>query len=144
MTRFKLAILISCCLSFAYTFPDPGKYELSINSSQEYNGIVKNVYNGTKIFIKIHCHAQALNDQMDKPHVNIGWVLRETNCWNEYFQLESQPDLFPTYYDKPYMMLDLPGYANHTNYVKRKDSLFQCDDVITLPGKLEFQIVEIR
>jgi len=104
---------------------------MTLNSSQMYNAVVKNVYNQTKIFVKIRCEPKSNSDP--KPYVQIGWVLRETMCWNEYAFLDSQMDLFPTYYNKPEVRLDLPGYSNHTNYARLNQTQHQCDNVITLP-----------
>ena len=67
-SRFLTFLLLS---SSALGLPEPGKWTLKLNSSQEYNGIAKNVYANTKIFIKIRCSGQGQN-------VNIGWLLRET------------------------------------------------------------------
>ena len=47
--------------------------------------------------------------------------------------MQSQADLFPTYYNKPEVRLDLPGYSNHTNYARLNQTQHQCDNVITLP-----------
>ena len=47
--------------------------------------------------------------------------------------VQSQADLFPTYYNKPEVRLDLPGYSNHTNYARLNQTQHQCDNVITLP-----------
>jgi len=141
MTRFLLIF----CLIFGFvppgrSFPDPGRFSLTLNDSQQYNAFVKNVYNGTKIFVKIRCEPKSDSEsgQIDqKPYVQIGWVLRETTCWNEYAFLDSpdqsQADLFPTYYNKPEVRLDLPGYSNHTNYARLNQTQHQCDNVITLP-----------
>ena len=141
MTRFRnchhfvifALICFAICVKFAQSFPDPGRFSMIVNSSQQYNSIVKNVYNGTKVFVKIRCESDG-EDPTQKPHVKIGWVLRETLCWNEYAFLDSQmADVIPTYYNKPEVRLDLPGYKNHTpNYVRQPVSVHQCDNVITL------------
>ena len=87
MTRFRCKILLFCLIfGFVASFPDPGRFHLTLNSSQQFNGIVKNVYNQTKIFVKIHCNPSNIGE--DKPYVQIGWVLRETKCWNEYAFIE--------------------------------------------------------
>ena len=138
MTRYLLIF----CLIFGFippgrSFPDPGRFSLTLNDSQQYSAIVKNVYNQTKIFVKIRCEPQSESNEIDqKPFVQIGWVLRETTCWNEYAFLDSpdqSQDLFPTYYNKPDVRLDLPGYSNHTNYARLNQTQHQCDNVITLP-----------
>ena len=51
----------------------------------------------------------------------------------KHISVQSQADLFPTYYNKPEVRLDLPGYSNHTNYARLNQTQHQCDNVITLP-----------
>ena len=58
--RPRLRTLISFLAIFSLnggvqSFPDPGYFSVHMNSSQIYNGVVKNMYNGTKIFIKVRC-----------------------------------------------------------------------------------------
>ena len=88
-------------------------------------------------YLATQCEPQSESNEIDqKPFVQIGWVLRETTCWNEYAFLDSpdqSQDLFPTYYNKPDVRLDLPGYSNHTNYARLNQTQHQCDNVITLP-----------
>ena len=116
-------------LNLCIAFPEAGRFSLNLNSERQYNGIVKNVYNETKIYIKVRCDAQ---DDFDKPQVKIGWILRETVCWNEYLVMESS--VFAVYYKSPvagfYLQSD---FVNKTNYAKSEESTHTCDSVITLP-----------
>ena len=109
-------------------FPEAGRFFLNVNSSRQFNGIVKNVYNGTKIYIKVRCDSKSDFENQ----VKIGWILRETICWNEYLVLES--GLFETYYHRPasgfYLQSD---FINKTNYVKVDETMHACDSVINLP-----------
>lgn len=57
-------------------FPQQGKWNLKLNSSDigQYNGVAKNLYKDTKVFIRVNCHPTA-----DKnTEITIGWILRET------------------------------------------------------------------
>ena len=76
----KYWILLPFFLFFTIVqcFPDPGKFTIQINSSKSFNGVVKNMYNGTQIFIKIHCEPKSKNGE--KPYVKIGFVLRYVKC----------------------------------------------------------------
>ena len=125
---WRFALIFSLFLGSTSAFPEAGRFSLNLNSSRPYNGIVKNVYNGTKLYIKVHCDSQSL----DKPQIQIGWVLRETVCWNEYLVLESA--IFETYYRSPnagfYLQSD---FVNKTNYAKSTESTHTCDSVINLP-----------
>lgn len=125
---WRFALIFSLFLGSISAFPEAGRFSLNLNSSRPYNGIVKNVYNGTKLYIKVHCDSQSL----DKPQIQIGWVLRETVCWNEYLVLEFA--IFETYYRSPnagfYLQSD---FVNKTNYAKSTESTHTCDSVINLP-----------
>ena len=73
------AWVLLCCLvpGIWSGLPEPGKWVLNFNSSHEYNGVAKNVYGNTKVYIKIRC--TSLNPQ----NVKIGWLLRETQVWQQ-------------------------------------------------------------
>ena len=77
MTRFLLIF----CLIFGFvppgrSFPDPGRFSLTLNDSQQYNAFVKNVYNGTKIFVKIRCEPKSDSGQSWSPwsRIILGWL----------------------------------------------------------------------
>ena len=57
------------CLYF-FSSPQQGIFKLSLNSTHQYDGVAKNVYKNTKIYITVNCE--------DDGDVNIGWMLRET------------------------------------------------------------------
>ena len=146
MTRnFKLCHLIFI-LGLCQGFPDPGRFEFHVNSSQEFNGVVKNVYNGTKIFVKVKCTPEDVQTEefnRDQIQLKIGWVLRETICWNEYAFMENLGDLYKTYYEKPELILDLTGYSNRTNYVKYPETDYKCNPQFQL-NNLDAKAVEIN
>ena len=71
-------LLLLLVLQLGNCLPEPGKWTLKLNSSQEYNGIAKNVYANTKIFIKIRCSGNGQD-------VRIGWLLRETQVGRSTF-----------------------------------------------------------
>ena len=57
------------CL-YCFSSPQQGIFKLSLNSTHQYDGVAKNVYKNTKIFITVNCEEDG--------DVNIGWMLRET------------------------------------------------------------------
>ena len=64
-------------------FPQQGKWTLTLNESQIYNGVAKNLYKGTRIFIRVNCRnpsttAATNADLQDSGKIQIGWILRET------------------------------------------------------------------
>jgi len=127
-------ISVFLCLLFTIVqcFPDPGKFTIHMDSSKSYAGIVKNMYNGTKIFIKVECDPKSPNT---KPYVNIGWLIRETKCWNEYAFLEATEaeKTYEMYFQNPKILEGLTGYGNKTNYAQQLDLKLQCETLISLP-----------
>jgi hypothetical protein len=54
-----------------HAYPEQGRFTLNLNGSHNFDGVAKNIYNGTRLYVKVSCAgAQS---------VRIGWVLRETN-----------------------------------------------------------------
>ena len=131
-----LRILFCFCLFISKSIaslPSPGRFTFTLNSytNQEFGAVVKNVYKGTIIYMKIQCESDKISDSRidDKSYINVGWVLRESKCWNEYVHLDSSIDLYPTYYNKPEVRIDLPEYRkHHSNYVRLNESKYQCED----------------
>jgi len=74
-------IVLLVHLKLITSFPQQGKWTLYLNDSTvgQYNGVAKNLYKGTKIFIRVNCEPTGGSDE-----ISIGWILRETQCWN-YF-----------------------------------------------------------
>ena len=68
--------------------------------------------------------------------VEIGFVIRETPCWNEYAFLEDTMDIYSLYYHDPSMKLKLPGYPNTSNYEQMPDKKHECTNMMTL-GEFE-------
>ena len=115
-------------------FPQQGKWTLKLNNSDidhnGYNGIAKNLYKDTKIYIRVNCHNTG-GDQNNK--ITIGWILRETQCWNDFAFIEAQQNtLFETYYHDPSLKLqDNPGNTS-VNYLRVGDQDVKCEDNIAL------------
>merc|ERR1712241_665071 len=85
-------------------FPQQGKWTLKLNSSDigQYNGVAKNLYKNTKVFIRVNCHPT----RAESNEITIGWILRETQCWNDFAFIEAQQEaLFKSYYDHPGLQL---------------------------------------
>ena len=61
-----------------------GKFHLEFNNTSTIHGIVKNVYNNTKITFKLECESTLPNQQ-----IRIGWVLRETQVTSSTLQRHS-------------------------------------------------------
>ena len=84
-----LRILFCFCLFISKSIaslPSPGRFTFTLNSYQEFGAVVKNVYKGATIYMKIQCESDKISDSRidDKSYINVGWVLRESKCWNEY------------------------------------------------------------
>ena len=76
--RSLLLILCIFWLDIAKGFPQQGKWTLKLNDSVigQYSGVAKNLYKGTKIFIRVNC--QTIGEQTENNDISIGWILRET------------------------------------------------------------------
>ena len=64
------------------SFPDPGFFSIHMNSSRIYNGVVKNMYNGTKIFIKVRCEPKKgmnYTTVWSFENFSVSQILREIN-----------------------------------------------------------------
>ena len=84
-----LCILLLSQLQLIYGFPQQGKWTLQLNDSSigQYNGVAKNLYKGTKIFIRVNCHPTGESDE-----ISIGWILRETQVRLLFFRCLSEVD----------------------------------------------------
>jgi len=117
--------LASLIVSVCRCLPDQGKWDFTINKPDEYVGVSKSLYNGSDISIKITCTNHEVN-------LTVGWVLRETPCWNEYVNMEIQgpPQSNLSYFYKN------PGYLpntllyNATWYQHWPEQEFTCDKVV--------------
>ena len=126
-----LRMLFCFCLFISKSIaslPSPERFTFTPNSytNQESGAVVKNVYKGTTIYMKIQCESNKISDsRIDrKSYINVGWVLRESVC---SFRLINWP--YPTYYNKPEVRIDLPEYLkHHLNYVRLNESKYQCED----------------
>ena len=78
-------ISVFLCLLFTIVqcFPDPGKFTIHMDSSKSYAGIVKNMYNGTKIFIKVECDPKS---PVRKYHFILFFqIVRKSRCHHVHF-----------------------------------------------------------
>ena len=81
-SRFASTWVFLCLiqLQIVQGFPQQGKWKLKLNDSDigQYNGVAKNLYKDTKVFIRVNCHPTT-----DKnTDITIGWILRETQVNN--------------------------------------------------------------
>ena len=62
----------------------------------------------------------------------MGWVIRETQCWNEYAFMDQTA--FPVYYANPQDALAFEGFNNASaSYLRFPESYQDCNGKITLP-----------
>jgi len=125
-----LAVFVSEVISN----PDPGKWDFKdLTQDDNYIGVVKNAYNGSRVDIRIGCSSSGPRTQ----NVTIGFVLRRTICWEEYFaaSAEQAHQFWRQYYDRPesqFFEEDLPaGYR--PDYIKlHPEFTTECTDVINV------------
>ena len=133
----SLCLVVTLCyiqLILVTGFPQQGKWTLKLNDSDlanSYNGIAKNLYKDTKIYIRVNCHNTGGDIQNNK--IKIGWILRETQCWNDFAFIEAQQNtLFENYYAKPWLQLPDNPANTSVNYLRVGEQDVKCEDSITL------------
>jgi len=127
-------IVLASLLDVCNSFPQQGKFEFRTNSSHKFNGVAKNVFNGTEIFIKVHCHSK------DHQKMKIGWMLRETCCWNEFAFYAEQSQIFESYYTNPTAVgLSDISECNPNNTIRyyKDDGEYECNELIRIPPRTE-------
>lgn len=128
-SRFLSTWVVLCLfmLQIVKGFPQQGKWNLKLNSSDigQYNGVAKNLYKDTKVFIRVNCHPTA-----DKnTEITIGWILRETQCWNDFAFIEAQQEpVFESYYKHPSLQLPDSLVNTSANYLRVMEQKFKCED----------------
>jgi hypothetical protein len=117
-------VLVMCLVGLCQGLPDPGRFSFALNSTFEYGGVAKNVFNGTRLTIKVNCNTHG-------EKVKIGWVVRETQCWNEYAYMDKTA--FSSYYNHPDEGLYLESYnISSANYERFSEEEMECEGKITL------------
>jgi len=134
--RSVLVFLCIIWLDIAKGFPQQGKWTLKLNESEsgQYNGVAKNLYKGTKIFIRVNCQT---DEQTESNEISIGWILRETQCWNDFAFIEAQQEaLFKTYYVAPWLQIPNALVNTSANYLKVVEQTVKCQDTIMLNSEV--------
>jgi len=119
-------ILLLSQLQLIYGFPQQGKWILQLNDSSigQYNGVAKNLYKGTKIFIRVNCHPTGESNE-----ISIGWILRETQCWNDFAFIEAQQEtVFRSYYEHPALQLPDSLVNTSANYLRVVEQKIKCEE----------------
>ncbi len=126
-----LVTLLALIPAAVLALPDPGRFSFSLNSTFEYGGVAKNVFNDTRLRIHIDCGGSA-GGGGHRQKVRVGWVIRETQCWNEYALMD--PNMYYSYYNDPGTGIYLKEYnISRANYVRYKEVEQECEGKITLP-----------
>ena len=76
-----------------------------------------------RLRIRVNCHSDR--------GVRVGWVIRETQCWNEYAFMDQTA--FPVYYANPQEGLAFEGFNASASYLRFPESDQDCNGKITLP-----------
>jgi len=112
--------------------PDHGIWTFdNIEGPENYLGVVKNVYSNTKMYLKASCTSAGKNIK-----VRIGWMLRETPCWEEYLRLDMERGIYKRYYQHPgdaiieYYDNAAVNYTVH--FVKPEYTEYTCDEPFTI------------
>ncbi|XP_074598604.1 transmembrane protein 87A [Brevipalpus obovatus] len=127
-------LIQTCCLililliNFGLSFPDPGKWSFTTrNQSCHYFETHKALYEKSQVSVKAVC--DPLVDSKDMK-IKIGFVVRETPCFEEYIGPQLMVSQFlGQYYHCPVSLLGDFGY-NKVNYYKSEEIEVTCDHLI--------------
>ncbi|XP_053213819.1 transmembrane protein 87A-like isoform X2 [Panonychus citri] len=126
---FIQSILFLVYLDQVSTFPDPGKWSFSVNKQKcHYFNVHKVLYKDSKVSVKVHCDPGPGSSKDMK--IKVGYVIRESPCFEEYVgpQLLSF-DFIGYYYNCPYQLFADFGY-NSINYLKTEEKVVTCDHLV--------------
>jgi hypothetical protein len=71
VSRNTVVLGFFAIIAMSQAYPEQGRFTLSLNDSRNMDGVAKNFYNNTKLYVKVSCSGA--------DSVRIGWVLRETH-----------------------------------------------------------------
>jgi hypothetical protein len=87
---------------------EAGKWSFYVNRDMSYIGVHKAIYNNTRIAIEVNSgiHDDSNENEAINNDFKIGWILRQTECWNEFVFLDSEKQsYFSAYYKHPDLSL---------------------------------------
>jgi len=135
--RLLVILLLQALVHQGLGSLEVGVWDIETTSEENYIGAVKNVYKDTKVNIRVNCETKST----DKISITIGYVIRRTPCWEEYWNINDE-NTFKGYYNNPGMTF----YANvsaSSNYIKSPEFETECNDMINIHPYLEPAPIEL-
>nr|CAD7400097.1 unnamed protein product [Timema poppensis] len=110
------------CVSYTKAFPDQGKWEFEMSSTDANVTASKSLFKGSQIFIQITCEAE----EPTAASITIRWILIQSVCWEDFLQFD----------DGTMEKSDRPTFAhatdNRSHFIEYKDKVYQCAGHIVL------------
>lgn len=124
---YILSLLAFSFCPITFSLPDQGKWTFNINQvSDGFIGVPKSLYKGSTVSISVTCTPSTTKDDTD---IKIGWVLRQTPCYEEYLAPQL-PEAYKIYYTCPTTAFE--SSYNAVRFLKSNLSLEKCTHTIDL------------
>ncbi|XP_069117831.1 transmembrane protein 87A-like [Argopecten irradians] len=91
----RLSVPLLFLVTGVLCIPEQGKWVVPFDQDHQVFGVMKSMYKGTDVAVKIDCKGEEEGD------LEIRWLLRYSPCSEEYIGLESNPSLQQQYLDFP-------------------------------------------
>ena len=134
--RLLVILLLQALVHQGHGSLEVGVWDIETTKEENYIGVVKNVYKDTKVNIRVNCETKS----SEKISISIGYVIRRTPCWEEYWNI-NQEDAFKNYYNNPGWSF-YPNVSASSNYIKSPEFKTECNDMINIHPYLEPAPVE--
>ena len=73
VTCLRALLLVWVAITGVCALGENGKFTFKFNETATLHGVVKNVYNHTRVAFKLRCESNVSQEQ-----IKIGWIIRET------------------------------------------------------------------
>ncbi|XP_060083799.1 transmembrane protein 87A-like [Ylistrum balloti] len=94
----RLSVTLLFLVAGVVSIPEQGKWVVSFDQDHTIFGVMKSMYKGTRVAVKIDC-----NDL--EGDLEIRWLLRYSPCSEEYIGLESNHELQRRYLETPHVQM---------------------------------------
>lgn len=125
---FKILFLLfqfEACI--VYAFLEPGKWTFNVTQKNcHFIHVHKALYAGSKVTVRINCDPTVKDKNLN---VRIGWVVRQSPCFEEYLEPETMMSSLKVYYDCPFKTIGDFGYQE-VLYLKRQEATLHCNHLI--------------
>ncbi|XP_067119815.1 transmembrane protein 87A isoform X2 [Centruroides vittatus] len=139
---FKVFLIFIACSFFTkfveivHCFPEQGKWTFTAEGvTQKHFGVSKSLYKDSTVTIKVDCDTSSKSLE-----VKIGWLLRQTPCYEEYVVADTfKEEYLSMYYTCPWVSFNV--IHPEVRYLKSKEVTAECLHAIQLlPSEGNFTV----